>query len=227
MSTLRNLSKKRTVLLGAAAIIALAGAGTASYYMASNVGAEPPVAVEPPALVNVVTIKPHTINLWSEFSGRMQAVDYAEIRPEVSGRITGIRFKEGQIVKAGEVLFVIDPRHYAAAVAKAEANLVTAKTNAEFARTELERAANMVKTQAIAQRLYDERANAHRVADAAVLVAEAELQQARIDLDHAYVKAPIGGRVSRAEITVGNRVQAGAGAQFHRVQQRDLCRFRS
>lgn len=212
MFTLRNLTKKRTVLLGAVAIIALAGAGTASYYMASSVGAEPPVAAEPPALVNVVTIKPHTINLWSEFSGRMQAVDYAEIRPEVSGRITGIRFKEGQIVKAGEVLFVIDPRPYAAAVAKAEANLVTAKTNAEFARTELERAANMVKTQAIAQRLYDERANAHRVADAAVLVAEAELQQARIDLDHAYVKAPIGGRVSRAEITVGNRVQAGAGA---------------
>jgi multidrug efflux system membrane fusion protein len=162
--------------------------------------------------VGVVTVKPQNVRIWSEFSGRMRAVDFAELRPEVSGRITGVRFKEGQIVKAGEVLFVIDPRPYEASVAKASANLVTARTNAGFARTELERAANMVQTQAIAQRLYDERANADRVARAAILVAEAELKQARIDLDHAYVKAPIGGRVSRAEITLGNRVQAGAGA---------------
>jgi membrane fusion protein, multidrug efflux system len=70
----------------------------------------------------------------------------------------------------------------------------------------------MIKTQAIAQRVFDERANASRVAQAAIQVAEAELRQARIDLDHAFVKAPIGGSVSRAEITLGNRVQAGASA---------------
>ncbi len=213
MPGLSNLMKKRAARISAIAVVALSGAGIASYYIASNVGAQPSaVAPEPAPLVGVVTVKPQNVRIWSEFSGRMQAVDSAEVRPEVSGRITGVRFKDGQTVKAGDVLFVIDPRPYEAAVAKAEANLVTAKTNAEFAATELERATNMVKTQAIAQRLYDERANASRVANAAILMAEADLKQARIDLDHAYVKAPIGGRVSRAEITLGNRVQAGAGA---------------
>ncbi|KAB0663983.1 efflux RND transporter periplasmic adaptor subunit [Oryzomonas japonica] len=212
MEHLTNIIRKRAVLVGIGAIIALGGAGVAAYHMAANVNAQPTAAAPPPPQVGVVTVKPQNVRIWSEFSGRMRAVDFAELRPEVSGRITGVRFKEGQIVKAGEVLFVIDPRPYEAAVAKAEANLVTARTNAGFARTERERAANMVQTQAIAQRLYDERANADRVARAAIQVAEAELKQARIDLDHAYVKAPIGGRVSRAEITLGNRVQAGAGA---------------
>jgi multidrug efflux system membrane fusion protein len=179
--------------------------------MAANVNAQPPAAPLPP-LVGIVTVKPQNVHIWSEFSGRMRAVDFAELRPEVSGRITAVRFREGQTVKAGEVLFVIDPRPYEAAVAKAGANLVTARTNAGFARTEMERAAKMIQTQAIAQRLYDERANADRVARAAILGAEAELKQAGIDLDHAYVKAPISGRVSRAEITLGNWVQAGASA---------------
>lgn len=211
MEHMTNIIRKRTALLGIGAIIALGGAGVAAYHMASNVSAQPTAAAPPPQ-VGVVTVKPQNVHIWSEFSGRMHAVDFAEIRPEVSGRITGVHFKEGQTVKAGDVLFIIDPRPFEAAVAKAEANLVTARTNAGFARTELERAANMVQNQAIAQRLYDERANADRVARAAILVAEAELKQARIDLDHAYVKAPIGGRISRAEITLGNRVQAGAGA---------------
>jgi len=139
-------------------------------------------------------------------------VDFAEIRPEVSGRITAVRITDGQTVKAGDVLFVIDPAPYEAAAARAEANLASARTNATFAQTELERAANLVKNQAIAQRLYDERVNADKVAAASILVAEAELKQAKINLDHAYVKAPISGRISRAEITLGNLVQAGNGA---------------
>jgi multidrug efflux system membrane fusion protein len=142
----------------------------------------------------------------------MRAVDFAEIRPEVSGRITEVRITDGQAVKAGDVLFVIDPAPFEATEAKAEADLATAKSNAVFARTELERAGNLIKTEAIARRQFDERINADKVAQAAVLAAEAELKQARINLDHAYVKAPIAGRVSRAEITLGNVVQAGPGA---------------
>lgn len=162
--------------------------------------------------VTVRTVALQKIRVWSEFSGRTQAVDFAEIRPEVSGRITQVRFKDGQAVKAGEVLFVIDPRPYEAAVAKAEAALASANANAEFARIERDRAANMIKTQAIPQQLYDERTNAYRVAQASVLTADAELKRAKIDLDRAYVKAPISGRISRAEITVGNLVQTGSNA---------------
>ena len=163
----------------------------------------------PPAVpVGVVTVKPQPVRLWSSFSGRLHAVDFAEIRPQVGGLITQIRFKDGQTVKANDILVVIDPRPYEAAVAKAEANLASAKANAEFAKTEYERAQTMIKTGAIAQRVFDERANTYRVTQAAIGVASAELAQARIDLDHAYVKAPIGGRISRAEITVGNFVQS-------------------
>lgn len=201
---------KRRLLAGTVlSLIAVAGVYYAGSSNASQ-GEAPAVAAETPVVVQ--TLVPENIRLWSTFSGRLRAVDAAEIRPEVSGRITELRFEDGQKVKAGDVLLVIDPRPYEAAVAKAEANLATAKTNAHFARMEKDRAENMMKSQAIAQRLYDERANALRVAEAAIKSSEAELKQARLDLEHAYVRAPITGRVSRAEITVGNLVQAGANA---------------
>ncbi len=142
----------------------------------------------------------------------MAAVDSAEIRPQVSGRITEIRFQDGQTVQAGAVLFVIDPRPYEAAVAKAEADLATANNNARLARIELDRATRLKAAQAIAQDFYDQRANSSGVAQAAIQSANAALTQARLDVDRAYVKAPISGRVSRAEITVGNLVEAGANA---------------
>lgn len=212
---MNTIEKKRTTrrsTILACSLAVIAAFGLFIYHMAARVNAELPAAVEHPPQVAIITVEPQDVKIWSEFSGRTQAVDFVELRPEVSGRITEVRFQDGQTVKAGEVLFVIDPRPYQAAVAKAEASLVTAKTNAEFAATELKRAAGMIQAKAIARRLYDERANADRVARAAVQAAEAELSQARIDLDHAYVKAPIAGRVSRAEITLGNQVQAGAGA---------------
>jgi multidrug efflux system membrane fusion protein len=207
-----QFTRRSAILASSFAVSVIAASGLFIYHMAANVNAQLPAAVEHPPQVAIITVEPQDVKIWSEFSGRTQAVDFVELRPEVSGRITDVRFKDGQTVKAGDVLFVIDPRPYQAAVAKAEANLVTAKTNAEFAATELKRAAGMIQAKAIAQRLYDERANGDRVARAAVQAAEAELSQTRIDLDHAYVKAPIGGRVSRAEITLGNQVQAGAGA---------------
>jgi multidrug efflux system membrane fusion protein len=162
--------------------------------------------------VTVQTLNPQKLRVWSEFSGRLNAVDYAEIRPEVSGRIIEVRFKDGQTVHAGDVLYVIDPRPFEAAHAKAEADLASARNNADYAQVELARAETLVKTQAIAQRIYDQDANQKRVADANELAAEAQLKQAQVDLDHAYVKAPISGRLSRAEITIGNVVQSGSNA---------------
>ena len=212
MSHFSKVTRHRAILFSAVAAVALVSGGAALRHF-SNASAQPKMTVENPAVqVGILTASAGDVRIWSEFSGRLNAVDYAEIRPEVSGRIAQVRFRDGQTVKAGDILFVIDPRPFEAALAKAEANLASARTNAEFAQTELDRAPNMVKTQAIAQRLYDERANAKRVADAAVDGAEAELKQAQVDIDHAYVKAPISGRVSRPEITLGNVVQAGANA---------------
>ncbi|NDF13106.1 MAG: efflux RND transporter periplasmic adaptor subunit [Proteobacteria bacterium] len=162
--------------------------------------------------VTVKTLKPEPVRAWTDFSGRLQPVDSAEIRPEVSGRIVSVNFQDGQQVKKGDVLFVIDPGPYEAAMARAEAALATAKSNAKFADIEQKRAASMVKTSAIPRRLYDERVNANQVAIDAIKSAEAQLKQARIDLDRAHVKAPISGRAGRVELTVGNVVQAGPTA---------------
>jgi multidrug efflux system membrane fusion protein len=205
--------RKTATLFAATAVIAIGSALAFQHYTnASAQPAETPPAVMPATPVSVKTVSPDDVMIWSEFSGRMNAVDFAEIRPQVSGRITQVRFADGQSVKAGAVLFVIDPRPFEATLAKAQANLVTARTNAEFANTEFERAAVLIKSQAIAQRFYDERANAKRVADAAILAAEADVQQAELNLDYAHVKAPIAGRLSRVEITVGNLVEAGPNA---------------
>lgn len=162
--------------------------------------------------VAVQVVKPHDVQLWSRFSGRLSAVDSADIRPEVGGRITQVLFKDGQIVKAGDVLLVIDPRPYEAAAAKAKADLASARANAAFARTDLQRAEGLIRANAIARSMYDQRVNANQVAIANVAVAEAALRQAQVDVDHAYVKAPISGRISRPEITVGNLVQTGPNA---------------
>jgi multidrug efflux system membrane fusion protein len=156
--------------------------------------------------VTVNRLQPQTVNPFAEFSGRINAVDYAEIRPQVSGRITEIRFLDGEHVKAGGVLFVIDPRPYQAAVDKAQADLATAINNAKFAKAERERGSQLVKSNWLSQETFDQRTNADEVAKAAVESAQAALESAQINLDYAYVKAPISGRISRAEITVGNLV---------------------
>jgi membrane fusion protein, multidrug efflux system len=193
---LLNALKERKALAGGLAALLLA-LGIGSFLLLKGKASSPaPSNAAVPVTVQTIVEKP--VRLWSEFSGRMQAVNYAEIRPEVSGRITSVRFEDGQTVKKGDVLFVIDPGPYEAALAKAEAD-------AAFTRTEFERADGLLKAQAIAQRLYDERQTAMRVA-------EAELARARIDVSRAYVKAPITGRVGRPEITVGNLVQSGSNA---------------
>jgi multidrug efflux system membrane fusion protein len=209
MTTLKTISKRPLLTVAVAALIAGGGIYTVGRSHPSEAAA--PVAV-PAVEVTVQTLSPKKVQVWSEFSGRLHAVDQAEIRPEVNGRITEVRFHDGQYVKQGDILLVIDPRPYEAAVARAEANLASARTNADFAKIEQQRAAGMIKTEAIAQRIYDERSNNLRVADAAVKAAEADLKTAQVDLEHAYVRAPITGRTSRAELTVGNIVQAGPTA---------------
>ncbi len=174
--------------------------------------APPAPAAKPPTPVVVQTLAEQNVRLWTEFSGRMHAVDYAEIRPEVSGRIMEVRFEDGQAVKAGDILFVIDPRPYAAAVERTEANLASAQSKVIYAKIQQDRLAALVNQHAVAQTDVDTEDNAMRVANADVETAQAELKSAKLDLEHAYVTAPISGRMSRAEITVGNLVQNGAGA---------------
>ncbi len=165
-----------------------------------------------PVPVGMQTVTSQTLRLWNDFSGRLRAVDSAEIRPEVSGRITEVRFQDGQSVKAGDVLMVIDPRIYEAAVARAQARIAAAKATLQLTSSNETRDAALLKTRAISQREFDQTDSANNSANAELLTAEADLKTAQVDVDHAYVKAPISGRVSRAELTAGNLVQSGAGA---------------
>ncbi|HEX4271891.1 MAG TPA: efflux RND transporter periplasmic adaptor subunit [Rhizomicrobium sp.] len=188
-----------------AALFLLLGGGYALYH-AANAKPAAPEGVSAAAPVTIETLKPHTVRPFAEFSGRIDAVDYAEIRPQVTGRITEIRFKDGQQVKAGDILFVIDPRPYQAEAAKASADLATAQTNAALAHTNLVRYDTLRRQNAIAGLTYDQSVNADGVAQAAIKSAKAALAAAQVNVDYAFIRAPISGKVSRAEITVGNLV---------------------
>jgi multidrug efflux system membrane fusion protein len=162
--------------------------------------------------VPAVVVQPEKIQIWREFSGRLEAVDRADIRPQVSGRIKAILFENGQTVQEGEVIYVIDPRPYKAAFDQAKAAEDTARENMELAEKEYQRARELIKDNAISKRVYDERMSRYETAKAALNRAVAEVEQARLNLDYAYVKAPITGRISRPEITEGNLVEAGLNA---------------
>jgi multidrug efflux system membrane fusion protein len=196
-------------------IVAIAGAALATGVFSKytgDAGASTKSTAPAGLPVAVARLEAQTVNPFAEFSGRINAVDYAEIRPQVAGRITEIRFHDGEHVNEGEVLLVIDPRPYQAAVDKAQADLQTAINNAKFAKAERERGNQLVKANWLSQETFDQRVNADEVAKAAVQSAQSALESAQINLDYAYVKAPISGRVSRAEITVGNLVGSPTAA---------------
>jgi multidrug efflux system membrane fusion protein len=170
--------------------------------------AKPPDPPPPPA-VTVAPVLERDINEWDEFTGRLQAVDQVEIRPRVSGYIRRVTFPEGKEVRKGEILFEIDPRPYQADLARAEAQLEQARTASELAAREVARAQRMVAVKAISQEEFDSRTSAQANGLASVRAAEAAVQTARLNLGWTQVRSPIAGRVSNAEVTAGNLVQAG------------------
>lgn len=206
--------KKTKQILAVILLITAVGTGVMVYGSSQkDVKADSEQLAAPQALpVDVVQVKEEDTQIWKNFSGQVVAVDHADIRPQVSGKIIEIRFKDGEYVKKGDVLVVIDPLPYKAALNQAQAALDAAVTRATLAEKEYRRARKLIETEAISQGLLDERTNNRLSASAAVDGAKAALESAKIDLDYAYVKAPISGKVSRAEITEGNIVQSGQNA---------------
>jgi len=163
----------------------------------------------PPSAVTVAPVLERDITEWDEFSGRLQAVNEVEIRPRVSGYIKQVTFPEGKEVRKGEVLFEIDPRPYEADLARAQAQLEQARTAAQLAGREVERAKRLVDVQAISREEFDSRTSAEANGLASVRAYEAAVQTAQLNLEWTRVRSPIAGRVGRAEVTAGNLVQAG------------------
>ncbi len=145
---------------------------------------------------------------WDEFTGRVAAPETVEVRARVSGYIDRIAFKEGDEVKSGDLLFVIDPRPYKAAYDSAAAQLQHAHAAAQLARAQEQRARTLVAVNAISREEVDTRQAGLAQGDADVRAAEAALATAKLNLGFTEVRSPIAGRVSRAMLTVGNLVQA-------------------
>jgi RND family efflux transporter MFP subunit len=165
----------------------------------------------PPApQVTVAAAVGRPVTDWDEFTGHLESVDMVDVRPRVSGYVERVAFTEGTMVHKGDVLFIIDQRPYAADVEKAKADLAQAETRRTLAQSEVARAKHLLAAQAISRQDFDTRTSASAEGDAAVQAAQAALTTAELNLEWTTVRAPITGRVGRAQVTPGNLVQAGA-----------------
>jgi multidrug efflux system membrane fusion protein len=194
------------VALGAAGIAALiAGCSDATGKAAE---AQTQAQAGPPVSAAVVVEK--QVAETQEFSGRLEAIEHVDIRPRVSGFITAVNFKPGATVKKGDVLFVIDPRPFQAEAERADAAAKAARAKAELAKLELTRAERLLADKAIAQREYDASASAQKELEANARAAQAQYETAKLNVAYTRVVSPIDGRVSKAEITLGNLVDASS-----------------
>jgi RND family efflux transporter MFP subunit len=167
----------------------------------------PKAAPLPPPKVTVSPPQLATVTNWDEYPGHLDAVEMVEIRPRVAGYIDSIHFQDGTEVKAGDLLFVIDPRPYQADLDHAQAQRQQTETHLELTRNDLKRAESLRGTKAISEEEYDSRSNAVREAEAALVAAKANEATARINLDYTQIKAPISGKIGRRLVTAGNFVQ--------------------
>lgn len=207
--------QKNRMLFGAVAVVAALAGGTLvlSDIRGHDAKATETTTAAPSAIpVSVAIVESREVVPWEEFSGRLEAVDRVEVRSRVSGQVQAVHFREGGLVKKGDLLVTIDPAPFAAEVARAEAQLASAEARLGFTRREHERAQALTASGNMPVREADNRANAYFEAQASVRGAQAALETARLNLGYTRITAPVAGRVGKAEVTVGNLVLAGAGA---------------
>jgi len=166
----------------------------------------------PAVQVSVAVVEPRLAMSWDEFSGRLEAVERVEVRSRVAGAVQAVHFREGALVKQGDLLVTIDQAPYAAEVERLQAQVTAAEARHSFTKAELERGRQLLDTRVVSPRDVDQRTNAYREAEANLQAARAALQAAQLNLGYTEVRAPVAGRVGRLEITVGNLVAAGPGA---------------
>ena len=166
-----------------------------------------PPAVQPAAVTISQPLQKEVVD-WDDFVGRFEAVDQVDVRPRVSGYLTHIGFKDGEMVKKGQTLFVIDPRPYQAAYDQAKAQVERAEASLTNAETALERGKARLAARALSQEEFDNRQAAERQASADLAAARANERNAGLNLSFTRVTAPMSGRVSDRRVAVGNLVSA-------------------
>jgi RND family efflux transporter MFP subunit len=190
------------VLIAAAAMLALSACGARKDDRAAPPPA-PSVAVSRPLVKNIVD--------WDEFVGRFEAVYTVEVRPRVNGYVQTVAFKDGDIVRKGQLLFIIDPRPYEAALAQAKAEVARAKAERANAQVELARAEKLLASGWVARTVYDARLATMGTTQAAVAGAEATERARALDVEYTRIVSPITGRVSDRRVSEGNLVSSGPG----------------
>ena len=172
-------------------------------------GDKPPAAAAAPPPVTVAKPLQKKITEWDEYTGRFTAVESVEVRARVSGFIDSIHFKDGQPVKQGDLLFVIDPRPYRLAVEQAKSDLERANAKLEIATLDVQRATPLIQNQTLTGREFDTRKSTQRDAAGQVASADSALKQAELNLEWTQVTAPIAGRISDRRVDAGNLVTGG------------------
>ena len=176
------------------------------------VGAPAAGAAPPPPGVTISLPLQRKITEWDEYTGRFDAVAAVDIRARVSGYLNEVHFQDGQIVKKGDVLYSIDPRPFERALDQAKAELAQANTKVENSSLDVERGRPLVDRKIMSEKVFDDRANALRDAQAQIKVADAKVKTAELDLLFTKMTAPVEGRISRSTVVAGSWISAGAAA---------------
>ncbi len=201
-------TNRRGLLAGLAASVALSAVAVFTLSGTRAQGDTAPAA--PPAVpVSVATVEAREIVPWAEFSGRLEAIERVELRSRVAGVVEAVHFREGNLVKQGDLLVSIDQAPYLADLQRAEAQVQGAKARVALAESENERGQQLLATRNLSQRDVDTRVNNLREAQANLQAAEAARRTAQLNLDYTQIRAPISGRIGRLDVTVGNLIAAG------------------
>jgi RND family efflux transporter MFP subunit len=211
-----------------ARIAALSAALLLGLAACERIQSQAPKSQPPPPEVTVAQPVTKTIAEHDEYVGRFAAIDSVEIRARVSGHLDAVHFKDGQMVKKGELLFTIDRRPFQAALAQARAGVTQAKANLAYAEGDLARAESLVDRSVISRQTFDQRTQAKRVAAANVAAQEAALRQAELDLEFTELHAPVSGRIGDRRVSPGNLVMGGTTGTttlLATIQSTDPIRF--
>lgn len=192
----------RHIALVLSALAAVAGAGCERQQQQKQ-------ASPPPPAVTVAAPQKRTVVDKDEYVGRFVAVDSVEIRARVSGYLEKVHFRDGQLVKKGDLLFTVDRRPFLNTVEQARASVNQAKANLAYTEADLARAQGLVGGSVISQQTYEQRTQAKRVAEANVAAQEAALRQAELDLEFTELRAPVTGRIGDRRVSPGNLVTGG------------------
>jgi multidrug efflux system membrane fusion protein len=168
-------------------------------------------AAPPPPSVTIAKPVKRTVSDFDEYVGRFVAVNSVEVRARVSGYLEGIHFKDGQIVKQGDLLFTIDKRPFQNSVDQARANLAAAKANLAFTEADFTRGQQLVRDKTITDQTFEQRSQAFRNSQASVANVEAALRTAELDLEFTELRAPVDGRIGDRRVSQGNLVTGGTG----------------